>query len=499
MSHPFFGQRFTFVQPDGTPLEVRGWGDQRRAVFETLDGYTVTKNPKSGFYEYAEVAADGQSLRSIGVAPGGADVALAMRPHLRLAPEVARARAELGTGLPKARWEERRERFRAARLALAGAGILAAPPARRTVGDYVALCLLVDFPDEPATISRQDVEDFCNQRGYTGFGNNGSVHDFFLDSSAGSLRYTTIVAPYYTAREERPYYTDPDIAYGERARELIREALAHHLANGFDFSGLSTDDGGYVFATNVFYAGSRVNDWAEGLWPHASRLLTPYSLAPGCSAFDYQITDMSHALALGTYCHENGHMLCDFPDLYDYGPESSGVGSFCLMCAGGTADPRNPAQICGYLKYRAGWATMVAQAASAGSLTLDASANAFVIHRRDPFEYFLIENRHQAGRDAALPDSGLAIWHVDELGDNSNEQGTASYHYECSLVQADGRYDLEAGIGQGDGDDLFHAGWRDRFADDTAPASQWWDGSSSGLEVRDVGAPGPRISLSVRA
>jgi hypothetical protein len=44
MSFPFFGEEFTFTQPDGTRLAVRGWGDQHGAVFETLDGYTVTRD-----------------------------------------------------------------------------------------------------------------------------------------------------------------------------------------------------------------------------------------------------------------------------------------------------------------------------------------------------------------------------------------------------------------------------------------------------------------------
>ena len=38
-------------------------------------------------------------------------------------------------------------------------------------------------------------------------------------------------------------------------------------------------------------------------------------------------------------------MICDFPDLYDYGNESNGVGSYCLMCFGGILDPKNPHRI----------------------------------------------------------------------------------------------------------------------------------------------------------
>ena len=45
MAARFDGQIFTFTQPDGTPIQLRGWGDQYYAVFETLDGYTVAKNP----------------------------------------------------------------------------------------------------------------------------------------------------------------------------------------------------------------------------------------------------------------------------------------------------------------------------------------------------------------------------------------------------------------------------------------------------------------------
>ena len=44
MATPFTGQVFTFTQPDGSTLQVRGWGDRNYAVFETLDGYTVTEN-----------------------------------------------------------------------------------------------------------------------------------------------------------------------------------------------------------------------------------------------------------------------------------------------------------------------------------------------------------------------------------------------------------------------------------------------------------------------
>lgn len=43
---------------------------------------------------------------------------------------------------------------------------------------------------------------------------------------------------------------------------------------------------------------------------------------------------------------------------------------------------------------------------------------------RNATEYFLIENRFRSGRDSALPASGLAVWHIDESG-NNQKAGTA--------------------------------------------------------------------------
>ena len=62
MSMPFAGKTFTFTNPDGSTFEVRGWGDQYYAVFETLDGYTVVKDPATGYYQYAVLSDDKNSL-----------------------------------------------------------------------------------------------------------------------------------------------------------------------------------------------------------------------------------------------------------------------------------------------------------------------------------------------------------------------------------------------------------------------------------------------------
>ena len=501
MAARFDGQIFTFTQPDGTPIQLRGWGDQYYAVFETLDGYTVAKNPATGYWEVARLAPDGNALQPA-AAPGArldgsrAGVPKGLRVRRESAMAAARESALRALGRRcEQRRRERRELQRAIRAMAAAGGPMLAPPQRQTVGDFVGLCLLVDFSDSPATIARDEVERFCNQAGYSGFGNHGSVFDFFLENSIGRCRYTNIVAPYYRALHPKTYYTDRTIPQPQRAYELMNEALAFHKAHGFDFSRLTVDNQGFVYAMNVYYAGPVTNNWAEGLWPHSHHLGSPVQLRPGMQAFDYQFTAIGSELELGTFCHENGHMLCDYPDLYDYGYESSGVGGYCLMCAGNNVSEKNPIPISAYLKRLSGWARNVTPVTHDATITLDANTNDFAIYSRGGREYFLIENRRRTGRDASLPDEGLAIWHVDEDGDNSHEQMTSGSHYELSLEQADGLFQLERQRNQvGDPGDLF-AGALARFADATAPDSKWWNGTSSNLTIDQISPAGQSIAF----
>ncbi len=378
-------------------------------------------------------------------------------------------------------------------------------------GTVVGLCVLVDFPDMAGTVARADVDDFCNEIGYTGFRNKGSVRDYFHDVSGGRLSYTNVVVGYFTAVHDRAYYTDPDEDFGFRARQLVREALDHVKGSGFDFDRLSADSAKMVYALNIFYAGERGN-YREGLWPHQDNLRSPYQIGdpppfpgappppPKWQFFDYQITDIGTELSLGTFCHENGHMVCSFPDLYHRGEprHSNGAGNYCLMAFGGNANPKNPVQVSGYLKRQAGWTARERTILNGDVLTVEAAVNDFVIHARSSTEYFLIENRQQRDRDASLPDAGLVIWHVDEHGSNDNEQMTANQHFELSLEQADGRFDLELTTNDfGDLGDLFGAPAM-TFGELTVPDSNWWDGTRSLLDIVKIDKPGPSMTVTTR-
>ena len=496
MAQAYLGTPFTFTQPDGSEIQLLGWGNQFNAVFETADGYTVVPDPVTGFHHYAELSSDKAQLLPTGPRVSAARAQTSSPKHLRTTRQASlqRAGAAHGSDGAQRRWEIRRAQRRASLAASVNARAAAPQPVVPS-GDVTGLCILVQFPDVPGTIARQEVEDFCNLMGYTGFGNNGSVFDYFVKASANRMRYRNTVPAYYTAQHNRAYYTDPSVSFGTRARELIVEALTHLREVGFDFSGLSADGSEFVYALNVFYAGARVNSWSQGLWPHAWALASPFQASSTRKLNDYQITNMGNELTLRTFCHENGHMVCDFPDLYDYGGESNGVGNYCLMCFGGP--DKNPVEVSAYLKNEAGWATSLTTLQPGTSYALPAGSNDFLLHSRSATEYFILENRQRSGRDVGLPDSGLAIWHVDETASNNNEQMTSAQHYELSLEQADGRFDLEHGANSGDSGDLFDAATSmPRFGAATSPASSWWDGSESALEIASVSASAPTITVT---
>jgi M6 family metalloprotease-like protein len=484
---PVFGKKMTLRQPDGQLVEVRIWGDEFYQVVESLDGYALTRHPASNAICYARVSDDKRQLVSTGVRLGaGNPHALGLTKHERISPQavsnqVAAAKAAYTPGAAKGRL----------RVAADGQPI----PATTSTGNILGVCLIVDFSDDVGTISPSMVSSFCNDVGFTGFGNNGSVRDYFNEVSEGHLiSVNHVPQQYYRASRPKTYYDDPAATYGTRARELVVEALNALEASGFDFSQHDADHDGKIDAINCYYAGTTTSGWASGLWPHSSTLTFS---ADGVTGFRYQISYMGNQLKLDTFCHENGHMLCNWPDLYDYDFDSYGVGRYCLMCD--SASETNPVQPCAYLKYLAGWAETTLLITGQVGLPLPAGENRLykLEHPTKTNEYFLVENRQQTGRDQALPDSGLALWHIDTEGSNDFQQRTSLYHYEATLVQADGRWDLESTYGNsGDSTDLWKSPAYTTCGPETLPNTSWWDGSYSSLGLSQISNSGPMMTFT---
>ena len=365
-----FSEFIEFTQPDNTKITLWGEGDEFHADFETTTGYTVVFDPQHKAYFYAIRSSDGNDLLSTGVlahhqAPHG------LAQHTRINPDVAKTKArakrkqwESDIELPE-RWSHLKAQFLGAEVTTDGPVPALSPPSSTTIGTKVGLTILIDFSDAPATFPQSSFEAFLNGDAYTENGNNGSIKKYFSDVSNGRLTYTNVVTLYVRMEQPRSYYNDTTKDSGVQGRLLINDALTILKARSDynssilpTFSSLTVDGSSRVAAFNVFFAGSNSGVWSKGLWPHSWALASSVALGNGKSVYRYQITNIGAYPTIGTFSHENGHMLCGFPDLYDYDYDSiGGAGVFSLMGSGASAT--NPKQVDAYLKLAAGWATAI--------------------------------------------------------------------------------------------------------------------------------------------
>ncbi len=212
---PLWAEVVTIREPDGSSVDIKVWGDEFYSVGETLDGYTIVRDGVTGMLSYAVLSADGTELVSTGVAAGEPAPQRGLPKHIRITPEAARAQA----------LAVREDFERRAPLGQSSRGTRGL-----TIGDVVGITLIVDFSDDVATIPAADIDNYCNEIGYTGYGNNGSVREYFLDVSEGLLNYTNYVPThYFRAPNTKEYYCNPIAPYGQRARQLIQEALLEHI------------------------------------------------------------------------------------------------------------------------------------------------------------------------------------------------------------------------------------------------------------------------------
>jgi len=482
-----FGERLTFPQGDGSMAELIVYGDEFHAHYETVSGYSAIHDLDLGMWCYA-LPASGR-LVSSGVpidkpAPPG------LRRHLKESPQVR-------TETIRRRYETLRPRdlpllSGMSRTFGANRGLLSGRRVSR--GQVRGLTVLVEFSDLTSTVTTADVDALLNQQGYTRNGNAGSVRDFYLEMSAGKLDYrNTVVGPVRLPQPQSFYIQNSLVP------DALAAAVSQFGVNLRDFDSLGQ---GVADAVNFLYAGRTL--YQGELWPHNAERVLRFG---DVQTHFYMLTSMGRQaidLSIGTFCHESGHLLCRFPDIYDYGErdgdleDSAGIGSYCLMGSGNhLGGGRSPSAICAYLRDLVDWydETIVINSPGEYVATKSAATSVLKFETPRPNEYFLVENRTAVGRDAALPASGLAIYHCDVLGSNEFEDGTRERHYQVALLQADGHLDLEHNRNLGDPTDLFGAVSGVAFSDATTPSSRMWDGTASGLLISDIGAPGERIGF----
>lgn len=517
---PFVDQQLQFRQPDGNTLTIYLSGNNYFAEQRLADGKLVVYDNQLKGYAYAVVSSDGTILQSTGrlaVAPAGNKLTRAgslqsLQPQQGLSASakaalVAQAQQQLlGDTEPHSHDTHGFTDASARADAAAAAATLALPPTVR------GLTVIIQFPDQAGTINKSQVESFLNDLTYTGFGNAQSVRGYFRQVSGNKLDYQNTVTRYYTAKKNKSYYADNSQSASVRSQELISEALNWlEYTEGFDFSTLTTDSSKQILGLNFFYAGEADSAWSKGLWPHMGGL-SPRFCADGVCTSKYQITNMGSSMAIGTFIHESGHLLLGWPDLYDYDGSSEGsVASFCLMGYGaiGSQNKFKPTPPVGVFRHLAGWDSVTelnpALNGQAPSGQLSHTSGARQLYRwgnpANNKEAFYIEAIHQSGQNQYQPDQGLAIWHVDPSGNNSNE-----WKPYIQMEHADGKRDPENKRNRSDATDLYDGNSTAEFNKNLPNAltskgtnALWWNGTDSGLNISQISSPASTISFQVAA
>ncbi|NUS27380.1 MAG: M6 family metalloprotease domain-containing protein [Streptomyces sp.] len=494
-----FGSTLTFSQEEGEDVRLVVFGDDKYARYETLDGYSVVYDPDRGTYCYARTDGAGATRRFVSTGtPVSAPPPEGLRRHLREGQLYRREvfQDRMMKGVP----DEDRAEIDPDALFTRGPvkGLL--PGTALTEGEVQGLTILVDFPSKQTEVTEDDVSALLNSPHFTANGNHCSVKEYFRTMSTGRLVFSnTVVGPFRLSRPRLAYSLD------EHEGELVPEALQAAADAGVDFSRFDSLGRGVVDSVCIMYAGNTV--FKGDLWPHNSRF--PAQIG-GVRTDFYTVTSMGERasdLSIGTFCHESGHLLCRWPDLYDYGTleregddfTSAGLGTYCAMSSGNNlGDGFLPSAVSVYLRRLVGWTEDVDISVPGAYEARQGEYDKALVYQnpdRPDVEYYLVENRSKLGFDTALTSSGLAVYHCDIKGSNEFQQGTLVRHYQCALLQADGHMDLEHNQNDGDGGDLYGPTPGTAVSHSSRPPSLWWDGSESGLTLSNVGAPGEVITF----
>ena len=428
----------SITQPDGTKLQLKLVGDEFYHFNTTIDGYTVVN--VNGKWEYAMKS--GNKLTSTGVLAHDPEVRNTQEQQF-LSTTAKYLVDEQGTNnAQKARSSHDKKNH----------------GQKEPVIDYSqfrGLIILINFNDRQFLMDNPNdfYDKLCNTENYSGFYHNGrfqrctgSVRDYYYDNSMGQFDPDfDIVGP---VNLDYSCYEGND-----KAREIFKASL-DAVDDQVDFSLYDADNDGeidMVFFMVAGYSSSYSGNNDGYLWPHMSYLIDwwsgwppqPYvydgktmgTYASSCEIYGWESQGTTMPNAIGTICHEFGHVL-GLPDLYDTdysnnGGESNHPGSWDVMAGGsGNNYGRNPVGYSLWERWELGFTDTPAELTlGAQSLTaVDVSNTGYMMQSPNENEFFLFENRQPGKWDSALPGHGLVITRVDY----SNEQAWWNNEVNCN-------------------------------------------------------------------
>lgn len=382
------------------------------------------------------------------------------------------------------------------------------------------LCILIEFSDKPASAAATYFDSLLFAT------STASVKSYYNEVSYNTFDVVTVNYPSALGWQDAPqtyaYYCFGGYGYGTYPHntQKLFEDIIDLVDPVVDFSNYDNNGDGYVDAVMLVHTGSgaELTGSANDIWSHAwgitprsrdGKWISSYAIMP---EYWYGAGDMT----IGVFAHEMGHAYFDYPDLYDIDYSSRGIGRWSLMAGGSWNGSlgNSPAHPDAWCRVQAGFCTATNVASNVVSQSIPNvegnSSNAIFrmwTNGAVGDQYFLIENRQKTGFDTGIPGAGLLIWHIDESmasGDNTDNADewypghTSSGHFRVALEQADGLYELEKNLDNGDTGDPFPGSTsKTSFSAVTTPSSNDYSGSGTLVSITNISPSASTMSADL--
>jgi immune inhibitor A len=374
-------------------------------------------------------------------------------------------------------------------------------PDKPITGQMRVKVLLVDFPDQPGSLSVSHYQQLLFSKDTHP---TGSMRDYFREVTLGKVDVVGTVHGWLRMPNNYSFYTNNESgtewnSYPRNAPRMAEDAVNAALAAGVEFpSDLDVLNDGTITALFIIHAGRGAEELNPSIrnnhiWSH--KWVMRRAVNVGNNMFASTYLTVPNDCKVGVCAHELGHLAFQWEDFYDPnydadGKEWDGSGSWDLMAGGSyNGGGHRPCHPAGLHKTQHNWVN-VNEVTSSGQFGLQpysattGSLLKVISPKYRSGQYLLLENRKKTGFDSDLPGEGLLVWKVDESADMFAPEKPA-----LLLVQADGRRQLQTpnDWNTGDAGDPFPGSSnRTDLTERGVISTSFPDGEDSGISLSNI-------------